>query len=350
MSEIDELISRSLEGRINEAGSARLQAWREHSPGNEAHYREATRLVRRVAAALTLSDVPPPPPVRSLIARARRARPRWAPRSELGRISSGAMAAAGAGLAAAAVVALALWTGPASPEFSFGKGEFVTGGAETATVVLGDATIVRLGPNSRLRIPGNQGSREVELEGQAFFAVAELPGYPFRVRTEAGEARVLGTRFELRTSDRDLRLVVLEGKVALASATEELEVEAGEISFITEGRTSSAIRVDDARTLVPWLERFLVFQATPLREVARELESQYGRRVEISDVVLEDLTVTGWYADKSFEEVVAIVCGVLRADCSISEGVTRISAGPHSNRVPLSRPRPQSPTPTAEDR
>lgn len=253
-------------------------------------------------------------------------------------------------MAAAAVLLIVLLNPLAKPEFTLGIGEFVTGASETATVVLADGTVVRLGPESRLRIPGIRGSREVFLDGTAFFAVAKLPEYPFRVRTRAGDAQVLGTRFEIRTNAGNLRVVVLEGRVALESGTDRVEVGAGEMSLISEGTSSAPVKVDDIRPLVPWLERFLVFQSTPLAEVAMELEREYGVPVEIADDALAGLTVTGWYADKSFEEVLAVVCGVLRAECSIRGGVAYVESGggrfgPASNRPhgELHNPDPEEP-------
>jgi ferric-dicitrate binding protein FerR (iron transport regulator) len=69
--------------------------------------------------------------------------------------------------------------------------------------------------------------------------------------------------------------------------------------------------------LLSWVGRFLVFQDTPLPDVLREVERQYGVQVELGDSTLAMQTVTGWYADKSFEDVMRIVCSVLARQCSI---------------------------------
>ena len=98
----------------------------------------------------------------------------------------------------------------------------------------------------------------------------------------------------------------------------------GEMSLITGGAASAPVKIENIKPLLPWLERFLVFQSTPLREVANELEREYGRRVEVADGELAELTVTGWFADKDFEEVVAVVCGVVRADCIIDDSVAYV--------------------------
>lgn len=349
MSDIDELICRSLKGRTSGAEEEKLRAWRRGSGENEQYYRELVRLLEASESAL-LQMVPPPPP--ALV--------RLVPREEralLARLSDRrggrgrALWQAGALLGLATVLAAVLLGVPEPPmerrgRFSLGSGEFVTGATETATVVLGDGTVVRLAQQSRLRLPEVSGAREVLLEGQAFFAVAPMPDHPFRVRTQAGEAVVLGTRFELRTRGGDMRLVVMEGRVALGTGGKRVEVRAGEMSVVSEGTTTAPVRVGDVKRLAPWLKRFLVFQSTPLSAVARELEREYGIRVEVADTALARQTITGWYADRNVEEVLSIVCGVLQADCSIHNGVARIGVAPNGGGLPLPRPREE---PTSQE-
>ena len=322
MIDVDEVILRSRAGRTTAAEEARLMAWRRASPANEAYHQEMLRLLG-AAGTVYGEDAPPAPSMAKLTGRGQPKKAkqgydggaRWVWRSAL------------VGVTATAAVLAALLLGRPDPaqDFSFGAGLFVTGPKETATLVLSDGSVVRLAPQSRLRIPGVSGSREVFLEGRAYFAVAPMPGYPFQVRTQAGEAVVLGTRFEVQTEGEDLRLVVLEGRVALGSGGKKVEVGAGEVSRIARGTTTAPVRVGDVEPLVTWLDRFIVFQATPLGEVARELQDTYGVRVEVTDSALASQTVTGWYADRTFPEVFAIVCEVLQAQCSMRDGVARVA-------------------------
>lgn len=333
---MDELICRSFKGRTTREEDDRLLAWRGVSSTNEAYYQELARLLEAAEFVVLDEASPAPPPVAALIRRAERdasLAERWGSRWT----RTGWAWGSGVAIAAAITVVLLGIVRPdagARQEFSFGTGEFVTGPTETATVVLGDGTVVRLAPESRLRIPGVSGAREVFLDGRAYFAVAKMEKYPFRVRTQAGEAVVLGTRFEIRADGEDLRLVVLEGRVALGAGGTEVVVGGGEMSVVSRGTTSAPARIEDVKPLVSWLERFIVFQSTPLSEVARELEREYGIPVEVTDSALARHTITGWYADRKFEEVLNIVCGVLQADCSIGDGVARIE--PARNEPPTS--------------
>jgi transmembrane sensor len=317
---MDELIARAVKGRLSGAEAEKLASWRQASARNEAYYQDLCRLLEEAESALLDEQFPPAPPITKLLhgtntsrrgAAAARSRRRWL------------LIASAASVAAALIIAVFL-PRPAAPAFSLQAGEFVTSATESGTTVLSDGTVVRLAPGSRLRIHGNPGMREVSLEGKAYFAVAAMPMHPFRVRTNAGDVVVLGTRFEVSTAHRDLRIVVVQGRVAIESGGQPVEVSAGEMSLVADGMATTPVRIDDVHELLGWMRRYLVFQATPLRDVARELEREYGITVVVTDSLLAGETITGWYGDRSFEEVFTIVCGVLQASCSIEDGAATI--------------------------
>jgi ferric-dicitrate binding protein FerR (iron transport regulator) len=206
---------------------------------------------------------------------------------------------------------------------SLGAAEFVTGPSEMVTVKLSDGTVVRLAPESRLRLTTN--AREVWLEGQAFFGVAAHAGKPFRVRTHAGTAEVLGTRFDARSREGSLRVVVVEGKVKLSAGDESLELIANEMGRISSGTPLEGQAVDEEALLneLDWLGKFIVFKATPLGDAARELSRHYGVPVAVLDSTLAQETIEGWFADRDLSEVIEILCRAVDAHCSIlPSGVT----------------------------
>src|SRR5262249_8427857 len=141
-------------------------------------------------------------------------------------------------IAAAAMVAAVLAARARRPAAAGDAGtgaDVVTGANELATVELRDGSVVRLAPSSRLRLSSTRG---VELSGRAFFAVARMPGRPFIVRTRFGAAQALSTRFEVATRTDDVKLLVVEGRVALSGPSTRVEVAAGETSAVGHGAPS----------------------------------------------------------------------------------------------------------------
>lgn len=229
-----------------------------------------------------------------------------------------------AGVAAAALVILGfglaqLWPNRRAVD-AFGATELATGYAETVTVTLSDRTFVRLAPSSRLRLAAESDERTVWLDGRAYFAVESDSSRPFIVRTRAGDAQVLGTRFELRVEESSLRLAVVEGRVALSAGGENVEVGADEVSHVRDGSKPSVMKVENVRELLDWPGGLLVFRSTPLERVGRELERHFGVRFEITDSVVAQRKLTAWFADESLDEVLTAICRATGSRCSLESG------------------------------
>jgi ferric-dicitrate binding protein FerR (iron transport regulator) len=333
---IDEIIDREQRGQATPAELRQIVEWRRASLANEHEYRRLVKLLS-VAHSLPMGAASPRPTAAALLARARE--PRHPERSE-GSLSPRAEpsvppasrrwiawmipVAAAAGLIAGFIVPRASAPSPAAPS-TLGVADISTGAAEMTTVQLGDGSVVRLAPASHLRVAQSDSTREVTLDGRAFFVVAKMPDRPFVVHTPAGSARVLGTRFELATTDKDLRLVVVEGRVALTAGTNRVEVAGGEQSGVRNQQTLTPTPVADASKMEQWVGKFLVFQSTPLRDAAREIERVYGARVSVSDSVLARQTVQATFVDKPLAQLVDEVCTLVNARCETRQGEVVIS-------------------------
>ncbi|PYP05321.1 MAG: hypothetical protein DMD25_00640 [Gemmatimonadetes bacterium] len=326
---IDPLLARSLKGEALPEEEAMVREWRRTAPENEIEYRQLARLVEWAARVPELIEVPPRPSAAELIAPGRLG-PRVIPLRR--RFSKVGMAWV---TAAAAAIVLVVGTsfysqvrGRPSAGSVLGIREIATAKTEAATFELEDGTVIRLASSSRLQVLAGRSRREVALEGRAFFAVAH-DGTPFVIRTAAGEVAVLGTRLDLEARGRDLRVVVVEGHVALSTARQRTQLRAGEMGRVLNGAAVPVVKVPDVDSFVEWTGNFLAFQSTPLHDAAREIERVYGARVDIQDDDLAHRVITAWFRDKSLAEVVDVVCLAVAARCSIESGVVRILPEAH---------------------
>lgn len=330
---MDELLLRYLRGQTTDEEGRSVETSLGESPGVSRELNDLRRLVE-VARAADLEVEPGTPPATDLVVRAAEARRAAAIRRANDRARSRparsrfGLFAGWATAAAFAAAALVVWNvrDPAASGAgggSLASQELITAPGETAMVRLGDGSVIRLGPGSRVRnVDGS--ARAVVLEGEAFFSVASNPAQPFRVTTAAGTARVLGTRFHLAAQLDELRLVVVEGTVALGTATEEVQVGAGQAASIVEGRPGPVTAAPPIEEAAAWLEGFLIFQDTPLDLAIREVEQRYGAEVAVEDAVLLERTLTMWFTSKSLDEVMTVICNVIDARCSIGDGQVRM--------------------------
>ena len=334
---MDDLILRSLQGSAGELEERILRNWRRESPANEAHYQRTAELWRAAPSRIPGGSAPERPALSSIIGEAESRRGQGPAPETIrgGRQRSRWLPGLGV-LAAAAVVAFLFLRGtpeaplplpPAPVTAPLAAAEFSTGSDQTVTARLNDGTFVRLAPRSRMRVEPGDSTRDVFLEGRGYFAVASDPNRPFRVHTRLGEALVIGTRFELEIQDDNLRLVVTEGHVALTAGGDRIDARAGDVIHLAAEGVPVVEEVEDVLEILDWPMGLLVFQATPLRRVARDLTAHFGIPVRIEDAEVGERTVTGSFEEESLEEVLSAICRATATRCVRRGSEVRIEAG-----------------------
>jgi transmembrane sensor len=337
---MDSLIIQVLTGSASTFEEERLRRWREEAPENEEYFQEMSA-VWALTKPETVVVRSGPPDVDVILQAAGHAAS--GPSPVPGTSASPPLALTGRdgpslrrekgwmkwGLLAASVAAVAIGfqaVGLGGPEPS---AIYQAAGSGTTTFTLEDGSFVRLAEGARLREWLVEGSREVSLEGRAFFAVARDENRPFKVKTSAGTIRVLGTRFQVDATGREAETLVVEGLVRVSNEIGAVEVPAGSVARMKSDEVPTSEPLPDVYGLLNWPEGTLIFQGTPLSQVAVEVSRQFGRSVEVTDAGLANRQVTAWFEGESFEVVTESLCLVTEAICSRSEtGVTmRLAPG-----------------------
>jgi len=320
---VDDLIIRVLSGKATPFEVERLRRWREEASENDALYREVAQ-VWSLTAPEPVTSIPEPPPVEEILRGATPEEGIGGPRRRQ-RTKGGPPPWTVWGLMAASVAALALgirvvgFPGPSA------LAEYPAPGDGPRTVTLEDGSFVRLAAGSMMRVWDTEEAREVSLEGRAFFAVTRDEARPFTVRTSSGEVRVLGTRFEVAEEAASVRTIVVEGRVAVTNAHGSVEVPAGGLARMSREEAPATEMPEDIWALLDWNEGILVFQDTPLADVAREVSRYFGRPFSVSDPDLGNRRITAWFQVEPFQEVVESICLVVDATCSFdAEGAVAL--------------------------
>jgi transmembrane sensor len=320
----DELLFRSATARTTPAEERAVVAWLERSDANQQSFRETLEILRLAADADDALALTPAPSAReTLSARAHRNGPRPGRRPAWWVVLVPAAVVAGVALVLAVQRDQGVGTDLGAVEL-FGSDEFLTE-AEPATVGLRDGTVVRLAPESRLRVHARQAAREVSLDGRGYFAVASDPESPFTVHSPAGTVTVLGTRFDVTVAGEDLRVIVIEGSVRLTARGSQVVVRAGQLAQVLKGNLVPPVDVPDPASMIGWVGNFIAFHNTPLPTVAREIEQRFGLRVELSEGELRERTVTALFAGRSYEEIAEVICVVANLRCTRRGDVLRMT-------------------------
>jgi len=329
---VDELIIQVLNGTASPFEEERLKRWRDATPGNEEYFQDMAQ-VWGLTAPEPVVPASGPPDVEEILAAAPLPFDGGRGFGDEGRGSgiSGPRRTGrpwlGWGLLAASIAAVGLGiqvVGLGGPD-PLAVHEAARNGS--LTVTLGDGSFVRLAEGSTLREWEAEGRREVSLDGRAFFAVARDEAHPFVVRAGIGEVRVLGTRFQVATDGAEVEAVVVEGLVRVSNDEGSVEVPAGSMAQMGARGVPTAMEVDDVFALMSWPEGILVFQATPLAQVAEEVARHYGRTLRIDGPDLSQRRVTAWFQGESFEAITESLCIVTEAVCRTEAGSVTMGMG-----------------------
>jgi ferric-dicitrate binding protein FerR (iron transport regulator) len=180
---------------------------------------------------------------------------------------------------------------------------------QRAVFRLPDGTRVVLGVASTLRYPDAFGSasREVSLEGEAYFEVVHDEERPFVVRAGDLVAKDLGTEFTVRAypEDAGARVVVREGRVAIRAATgggSERVVAQGQLGRLGAEREPTVEPADTAAWFA-WTEGRLVLGGIPLREALPQLSRWFDLEFRLADSVLGDVPLSATLRTQPTPEV-----------------------------------------------
>ena len=147
----------------------------------------------------------------------------------------------------------------------------------TAEVTLPDGSVVTVNAGSRLTYPQSfRGStREVELQGEAYFKVRHDASHPFIVKAGKVSTKVLGTEFNVRTySPQDVHVTLLQGRVLVSSASSAKYLKPGEDASLHGG--GLVVRSVDTEEFTAWKDGDFYFDNVSLLTVAKEIGKWYN--------------------------------------------------------------------------
>ena len=163
---------------------------------------------------------------------------------------------------------------------------------ETYKLILSDGTEVRLNASTRLRFPFQFGknTRDVYVDGEAYFKVAKDAAHPFVVHLPLSNVTVLGTSFNVNTYEAaQEKTSLVEGKVLLQN---QWELKPGMQGVVASGKTYSTHEFDEEEVL-SWMNGVYYFYKMPLADLAVIASRFYGVKFIPDNNKFAGITVTG---------------------------------------------------------
>ena len=231
-----------------------------------------------------------------------------------------------------------------------------TGRGERRGVMLADGSMLRIDPESRLRIHLERHLRDVRLEqGRAAFRVAKDPTRPFLVHAGATVVRAVGTEFGVERARAGVVVTVAAGKVAVFPLDEPLAsdqsgsmltavsrlvrpappdsrsgdarggrtarqeggapVAANSEVFLTAGQqvtvppsgAAEAVKLVDSNDALAWADGRLVFQNSSVADVVEQFNRYNLVQLHVGDPQLANRMVNGVFDANEPESFISVI-------------------------------------------
>lgn len=167
------------------------------------------------------------------------------------------------------------------------------GVAETVQAVFQEGSRVYLNAGSKLVYPEKFGlkSRDVRLDGEAYFEVSPDSRKPFVVDFESGSVRVYGTKFNVKAYSAENKFVVSldEGSVKVVTGQKEFMMVPSDVLVCDNGRIAIHHGSDSGKNSL-WRQSVISFREGTASEVFAQLSRMYG----------VDFVVQGFIPDYKF--------------------------------------------------
>ncbi|WP_020531277.1 FecR family protein [Flexithrix dorotheae] len=200
-----------------------------------------------------------------------------------------------------------------------------------ATLTLKDKTRVNINAGSKIEFPENfneNPTREVYLEGEAFFDVAKNPAKPFIITTAEIKTRVLGTSFNIKAnpSDKIIDITVVTGKVSVydEQGNHIILKPFEKVSYNKVTKEIEKRTCDNLERIIGWKEGWLIFEKATFSEIFLVLENWYGVEIKSEKGWKNDGIYSGKFKNETLEKVLEGIAYTSNFDFEVKENIVYI--------------------------
>jgi len=158
--------------------------------------------------------------------------------------------------------------------------------------------------------------RNVSFDGEGFFTITK--GDHFKVVTEVATVEVLGTQFNLISTDEKYEVACTEGKVRISTNQKnnsKVLLNAGQYTSLLNGQFDEPSKVKEEK--ISWKNGEFYFENTSLSEVLKTVSAQYDIRIQIEIENPSARHYTGYFTTHNLKEALDLICVPLSLEYKI---------------------------------
>lgn len=206
-----------------------------------------------------------------------------------------------------------------------------TADSAARTVILPDKSEIKLSPGASLSFRKKnfgEAARSIKADGKIFCSITRDEEHPFEITAGESFIRVLGTKFQIISSDSLTTVDVISGKVLFSAKDNKKH-------GVTMTRGMSAILYEDTETPVTttpaclnpavWATNIFDYHNAPIDSVLAELSAFYGNGLHSEN---HEKRLTGEFKTGNIDETISLIESAL--DIKIDKEAV-LTNNPHNN-------------------
>jgi len=211
----------------------------------------------------------------------------------------------------------------------------VTPNGRQGNITLADGTRIRLNGGTTLRYPSSftGKTREIYLDGEAFFEVSKDSTHPFIIHAPAFTTTVLGTSFNIKSAagQQLSEVAVATGKVRVAATVAGT---ADSVAYLIPGEIVYYRLKDPAgihkssialHTIGAWKDRRFHYDQTPLYSILHDMESAYGLRFRVINPAVLSCTFSATFSSMTATEILQTLALMSQVKFQEKDSLTEVS-------------------------
>ncbi|MFD2520693.1 FecR family protein [Emticicia soli] len=187
--------------------------------------------------------------------------------------------------------------------------------------ILPDGSVVFLNSNTTLTYPENFDGdiREISMTGEAFFDIKRDETKPFVIHANGSEIKVLGTSFNIKAYDKNVKVSVETGKVQFANKAKAIILVAGEqATFEAEKDTIKKQIIADKNTFA-YKTKVFVFDNASLEYITNVLAQGYHVNIRLQNEGIKSCRLTTKFENESLADALNIIAETLNLTVSTKD-------------------------------
>lgn len=194
-----------------------------------------------------------------------------------------------------------------------------------SSLTFSDGTRLYLNSGSQVVYPVtfNKKLREIYIRGEAYLEVAHYVAWPFIVKTDHLDVKVLGTEFDIKSypEEANSSVVLVNGSVQAIVNSQKLLMKQNELLTLDHVTEKTSLEKTNVLEYISWKDGWMYCTNERIDNIASKLSRYYDVQIQFNDEKVKDITLTGKLDLKTeCQEILNVISFIAPVDYKIIDG------------------------------